>query len=342
MVVPAIEPGPVRPPDPTSQVNGSQVRPGQTFAGAAQAASGTVPGGRTWQQICNEAKEKRNILELQVNMKKSIDNTQPKPKPLSNDQLSDFIFKVLKVKVEDAIGLDYSGWYGHKEVELKEGVDLTHYLHTDTPLEYLEFEITVKKQETHSATKVLFRNVPLNVPDEELLNLSLCYGTPVGKVKRERCTNQNDRAKLGSNRTVDVILNPGASFENYFWMEGSLPSDQGRRVTVTHQGQLQQCSNCFSFAKPKYGISEEFKCPANGNGKACKEMGMDRTKMAPYMKALERLIGYKSLKARYSTVGSQEEVYIDEEESEVSFKTVYKNPIIERDEKIQFLEKEHQ
>ena len=28
----------------------SQVRPGQTFAGAAMAASGTVPGGRSWQQ----------------------------------------------------------------------------------------------------------------------------------------------------------------------------------------------------------------------------------------------------------------------------------------------------
>ena len=95
MVVPAN----VRPPDPSSQLNGSQVRPGQTFAGAAQAASGTVPGGRTWQQICNEAKEKRNILELQVNMKKSTDNTLPKPKPLSNDQLSDFIFKVGLVSV---------------------------------------------------------------------------------------------------------------------------------------------------------------------------------------------------------------------------------------------------
>ena len=27
----------------------SQVKPGQTFAGAAMAASGTVPGGRSWQ-----------------------------------------------------------------------------------------------------------------------------------------------------------------------------------------------------------------------------------------------------------------------------------------------------
>ena len=343
MVVPNIEPSPVRPPDLQAPSLGNQVRPGQTFAGAAaQAASGTVPGGRTWQQICNEAKEKRNILEIHINMKKTDEDSQVKPKPLSNDQLSDFIFKVLKINVDDAIGLDYSGWYGHKEVELKQGVDVTTFLHTTTPIKYLEFEIFVKKQETHSATKVLFRNVPLNVPDEELINLCLCYGQPVGKVRRERCTNQNDRGKLGSNRTVDVVLNSGASFENYFWMEGPLPSDQGRRITVTHQGQLQQCSNCFSFAKPKYGISEEFKCPANGNGKACKELGLERTKMGPYMKALERLIGYKSLKAKYSTVGAQEEIYEDEEESEVSFKAVYKNPIIERDEKILALEKERQ
>ena len=340
MVVTAIEPGPVRPPDLQTQSTGSQVRPGQTFAGAAQAASGTVPGGRTWQQICNEAREKRNIMEIQINLKKTEDNTQPKA--ISNDQLSDFIFKVLKVKVDDAIGLDYSGWHGHKEVELKHGVDLTPFLHTETPIKYLEYEIFVKKQETHSATKVLFRNVPLNVPDEELINLCLCYGQPTSKVKRERCTNQNDIGKLGSNRTVDVVLNAGASFENYFWMEGPLPFDQGRRVTVTLQGQQQQCSNCFSYSKPKYGISEDYSCPANGNGKACKEMGLERTKMGPYMKALERLIGYRSLKAKYSTAGSQEEVYEDEEDTEVSFKTVYKNPIIERDEKIQALEKEHQ
>ena len=39
------------------------------------------------------------------------------------------------------------------------------------------------------------------------------------------------------------------------------------------------------------------------------------------------MIGYKSLKAKYSTVDAQEKVYEDEEESEVSFKAVYKNPI---------------
>ena len=58
------------------------------------------------------------------------------------------------------------------------------------------------------------------------------------------------------------------------------------------------------------------------------------------MKALERLVGYMSLKAKYSMVGSQEEIYEDEDETEVSFKTVYKNPIIERDEKIIALQNE--
>ena len=40
-------------------------------------------------------------------------------------------------------------------------------------LSLVEFDIFVKKQETNFATKILFRNVPLNVPDEEIVNLTL-------------------------------------------------------------------------------------------------------------------------------------------------------------------------
>ena len=61
------------------------------------------------------------------------------------------------------------------------GVDISPYLHTRTPIKFLDYEIYVKRQETNFATKVLFRNVPLNVPDEELLNLALCYGQPAGR-----------------------------------------------------------------------------------------------------------------------------------------------------------------
>ena len=61
-----------------------------------------------------------------------------------------------------------------------------------------------------------------------------------------------DKGKVGSNRTVEVLLNEGAVFENFYWLEGPLPGDQERRITVTHQGQPQQCSNCFSYDNPKY------------------------------------------------------------------------------------------
>ena len=206
--------------------------------------------------------------------------------------------------MSDNIGLDYSGWHGHREIELKPGVDVTSFLHVDTPIRYLDFDIFIEKQDTNTATKILFRNVPLNLPDEELIHLCLFYGQPVDGVKREKLNNSNDKGKVGSNRTVELVLNDAACFENYYWLEGPLPLDQGRRITVTHQNQPQQCSNCFGFAKPKYGESEERRCPANGNGRACKELGTERMKMGPYMKDLERFIGYKSLKAKFSRVGS--------------------------------------
>ena len=303
------------------------------------AASGTVPGGRSWQQIFNDAKQKRNILEIHIEKNNTPTETreQPSQRYLTTDQLSDFIFKELKIRENDCIGLDY--FYGHKEVELKEGVDPTPFLHADIPVSFQGFNLLVKKQETNFATKILFKNVPLNVPDEELINLSLCYGQPVGAVRREKLSSLKDRGKFGSNRTLDVILNPGAAFENYFWLEGPLPSDQGRRIIVTHQNQPQQCSHCFGFSVAKYG-EETVRCPGNANGRACKALETERAKMGPYMKELYRLLGYKSIKAKFSCVGNIEEIIEDDEENENNLRTTYKSPIVEKDEIILELRKE--
>ena len=147
------------------------------------------------------------------------------------------------------------------------------------------------------------------------------------------------KGKIGANRTLDVILNQGAAFENYYWMEGHLPSDQERRITVTHQNQPQQCSNCFMYSKVKYGGTL---CPGNGNGRACKALGTERAKMTPYMRVLERMVGYKSIKAKFSHMGNMEEFYVDCEDTDITFNSVYKSPIVEKDEKIQALEKEKQ
>ena len=47
---------------------------------------------------------------------------------------------------------------------MKPEIDITPYI-TPNPILFMEHEITVKKQ-LSNVTKVLFKNVPLNVPDE--------------------------------------------------------------------------------------------------------------------------------------------------------------------------------
>ena len=198
-------------------VSPSHVTPGQTFADAAKAAS-PVPGGRSWQQIVSDAREKRNILELHLTKitQKDANNQTFPPKHITHDDLSDFLFKELKIKRSDLIGIDYTtSWYGHREVELRSGIDLSPYLTRNNPIEYMKHKIIVKTQEKNSSTKILFRNVPLNVPDEEIINLCMSYGDPVGWVTREKLTNNRDKGMPGSNRSVEVNLNIGASFENY-------------------------------------------------------------------------------------------------------------------------------
>ena len=326
----------------------NQVRPKKTFADAAQVA-GKVPGGRTWEQIIADSKQKRNILEL--HMSKQKDPSEPntpsdnsKVKHLTFDELSIFIFDVLKIKQSDTEAIDYTtGSYGHREIELKQGVDFSSYLTGNTPVKYLGHDIIVKKQQTNNTTKILFRNVPLNVPDEEIINLSMCYGQPQGWVNREKLFNIKDRGKVGSNRTVEVLLNDGASFENYYWLEGPLPGDQGRRITVTHQGQPQQCSHCFSNDFPKYDMPLSQRCPAQGNGRACKLIGTPRARMTPYMKDLERTVGFTTLKIKQARLGGNRagyEINEDKDLDQVEEELIYKTPIMERDERILTLEKE--
>ena len=213
----------------------------------------------------------------------------------------------------------------------------------------MKHNINVTKQ-SHSITKVLFRNVPLNVPDEEILNLAICYGNIQGTVKHEKLFNHKDRNHSGSNRSIEIVLNKGASFENFYWMEGPLPGDLGRRITVTHPGQPMQCSNCFNYDHIKYTAAMGPVCPANGNGKACSAMETPRARMNNYMVALEKYsgVGYSSLKQKHmASIGSKmnmEEKLLEEgEEAEQEDRTTtLLPPMVERDKRITELEKENE
>ena len=85
-------------------------------------------------------------------------------------------------------------------------------------------------------------------------------------------------------------MNPGYQFENFYWMEGPLAGDTGCRITVLHNGQVQQCSHCLKRANL---------CPGGGNGKSCESLKTPRGKMSDYMSYLKERHGYTSLKMQY-------------------------------------------
>ena len=84
-----------------------------------------------------------------------MDEHQSRPKSLSNDELSEFIFDVLKIQETDCIGLDY--FYGHKEIELKEGVVVSPYLYVDHPITFHDFDIIVKKARNEFCNQSAFQ-----------------------------------------------------------------------------------------------------------------------------------------------------------------------------------------
>ena len=111
----------------------THLKPGQTFAEATQVAgivSGGIQSSRTFEEIIKEEQKNWNILEI------ILTRTDPNAKNmnLTFDDLSIFIFDIMKIKHQECEGIDYTtGRYDSREVQLKPGVDLTPYLTGNTP-----------------------------------------------------------------------------------------------------------------------------------------------------------------------------------------------------------------
>ena len=78
-----------------------------------------------------------------------------------------------------------------------------------------------------------FRNVSPEVPDEEICSF---YREIEGRVERiylDIPTMGQGKIKIPSNaRTVNIKLNNGMKFKNFYWLGGPLPEDNCRRVSV--------------------------------------------------------------------------------------------------------------
>ena len=123
---------------------------------------------RSFAQIMEQEKATRNILEI-----KTIKKTESSSRGLTFDDT--------------------------KQIKLKPGISTDTYL-TEFPIMFKDHEVSVKKQ-LNNVTRVTLKNVPLNVPDEEIINLCLSYGRPLeNKVSYEVLTNTRNRGHTGSTR----------------------------------------------------------------------------------------------------------------------------------------------
>ena len=322
-----------------------QPSPGKETGNLAWAGSRVLGGAntRTFQQIIEDEKKNRNIIEIQITRPApSGDSQDSAPRPLTYDDLGELIFDIIKIDPKDCITFDYNtGRFDTKQIQLKPAIKVDQFL-TTTPLLFKGYEVSVTKQ-LNNITRVTFKNVPINVPNEEILHVCKSYGTPYdNKVYYETLTNSRNKGMQGSTRFVDMELKKNVSMMNYYWMEGPLSGDQGRRVLVLHNGQLSQCSHCLRQAG-RGG------CPAGGNGKACKQMNEPRAKMHLYMQGLRTHAGYVSLKTMYmehqaknypSLPGFDSDITSNMEEVEGDGEGIVPvNPIEEKDNQIAELEK---
>ena len=107
------------------------------------------------------------------------DGTEANPNGLNYDDIGELLFDVLKINPEDCISFNFNTG---REVKCKTNIDTLSYM----TLEHITFKehlVTVHKQR-QNIVRVTFKNVPLNVPDVEILyNLFAAFGKAVDSMR---------------------------------------------------------------------------------------------------------------------------------------------------------------
>ena len=256
---------------------------------------------RSYEQIIADSSS--NLL-IRITIQKITNPDKPEDKPLSlsTAQVGELIFDYLEIDPADCLELDIStgGRYDTKELLVKAGAKLGKALTTE-PLEFKQHKVNVSLV-TKVATKVTFKNVPISVPDEEILHICSQYGDVKDDRVRREVIYFGGAKKLkimSSTRWVEMTMKPGKAFRNFYWLAGPQPGDVARRITVLHSGQPKQCSWCLKYPHPSSTTSPTADyCTRGGNGKLCEEAKLPRSKLSEYIATL-KAEGYMSLKDQY-------------------------------------------
>ena len=115
-------------------------RDGENSINALQSTTSAWAGGgptdrprrmRSFAEIMADQKLNRNILEITMRKRQTVDNAGNvlTPKQLTFDDLGTFLFDILKIKAEDCVRFNYTlGRYETREVMFKPGLDMSPYI----------------------------------------------------------------------------------------------------------------------------------------------------------------------------------------------------------------------
>ena len=262
---------------------------------------------RTYEQIIEESKkEYENILYIRIEKLRNSENNDIADQRINNQDIENIIFDEINVDVDQIEEIDFSK-FNTKEIYFKRG----HYVkkYCRNPFIYKGHMISVGNSAISSNhTKVTFLNVPKYVPDEELVHFCDTFGTVIdstvyyGKYQGGRFNGLRN-----GTRWIEADIYPSRRQINFIWLEGPRDSDLSSRITVTYgAGRERQCGHCLKTSKDG--------CLGFGKAKICREKKGERASAESYMKNLEEVHGYKTLKSTYKESLSDENGCSNKEE----------------------------
>ena len=211
-------PNPSRPPSPLG-LNNSSSTIAATSPWVEGGNGGSKPyAGRSYEQIIAQSSTANILIRFKISKIYKPENPEYKPPQLFPSHFGVFLFDVLKINPEDCLEIDVdTGRYDTKELLVKASTNLDNIL-TSEPHIYREHRIMASRVSSLT-TKIIFKNVPISVPDEEILHMCCHYGNlSDNKVHREvvHLGSSNKHSLPSSTRWVEMTLNPGKSFKNYY------------------------------------------------------------------------------------------------------------------------------
>ena len=150
------------PPDPGGRVRvfpTHNIPDSRTMSPAWTGGRALGGSSRSFEQIVEEEKKNRNILEIQITKILSEDQNgeQVRPRSLTFEELGEFIFDVLKIDPEECLAVNLNtGRYDQREVKMKPTVNVTKYLRLE-PIDFKDHKISVTKQ-SQSIMKITFNS----------------------------------------------------------------------------------------------------------------------------------------------------------------------------------------